>query len=319
MADPFLTLGRVIMLILVPVALMFPLVFTALVPNRAADDIARIKGRGLMLVLALSTLVLLAVWLGLLLIGVRTQAAGNLALIVANFWWPWFFPLWFFLALPAITAKNPGWGWVTGAGSGPGGLRSASLVNRERRSPVTRAMWVIPVAVFALTLGAIAARGLMPFPMGTHVGGSALDPDAARSVYAASEQSRWVLALVVYGPVFGILLSMLPRSLRRTLSEPEPMDVAGSAELSDLYERQRRKRVLGLFWGCGTVLPLFIGSFAVLQVWLPNEGSLWGLAGGIGGSLLGICGAIFGTWMTVERAKIAAVRARIEQASSIPG
>ncbi|MBM3222168.1 MAG: hypothetical protein FJZ38_26515 [Candidatus Rokubacteria bacterium] len=32
----------------------------------------------------------------------------------------------------------------------------------------------------------------------------------------------------------------------------------------------------------------------------------------IGGSILGICGAMFGTWMMVERAKIAEVRARLD-------
>jgi len=41
MSDPFLVLGRVLMLIFVPAMLIVPLVFAALVPNRAADDSAR--------------------------------------------------------------------------------------------------------------------------------------------------------------------------------------------------------------------------------------------------------------------------------------
>ena len=90
------------------------------------------------------------------------------------------------------------------------------------------------------------------------------------------------------------------------------MDAAGSAELAQLYAAQRRKRVLGLFWGIGVVLPLCIGSFSVLQAWFPQNGSTWGLISGIGGSILGICGAIFGTWMTVERAKISEGRARLD-------
>ncbi|MBM4224050.1 MAG: hypothetical protein FJ167_04500, partial [Gammaproteobacteria bacterium] len=65
--------------------------------------------------------------------------------------------------------------------------------------------------------------------------------------------------------------------LRRTLSEPEPMDAAGSPELAELYAAQRRKRVLGLFWGSGVVLPLCIGSVSVLQAWFPQNGSAWGL------------------------------------------
>jgi hypothetical protein len=308
MADLFLTLGRVLMLLFVPVMLISPIAFAALVPNRAADEVSRVKARGLLLVLALSTAALLAIWLGLVLTGVRFPQA----LLVAGFWWPWFFPLWFFLAMPAVLAKNPHWGWTVGGGAASSGVRTASLVNRARTSPVTRAMWAVPIAIYVLLLAGIAARGLMPFGVGFDPGDAAVDPEAARLVYAASERSRWLLALVVHASVFGFLLAILPRSLRSTLAEPEPMDAGGSAELSGLYASQRRKRVLGLFWGIGTVLPFFIGSFSVLQVWFPAVGSLVGLVGGIGGAMLGIAGAIFGTWMTVERARIAEVRARLE-------
>ena len=308
MSDPFITLGRLFMLIFVPVMLLFPLVFAALVPNRAADDSARIKARGMLLTLAMSTAALLAIWVGLVLTGLRF----NFAMVIAGFWWPWFFPLWFFLAMPAIVAKNPYWGWTVGSGSASGGVRTASLVNRERTSPVTRAMWAVPITLFVLILAAIAARGLLPFGVGPYPGDSAIDPEAARVAYAEVERSRWIFSLVVFGSVFGFVLAILPRSLRRTLSEPEPMDAAGSAELAQLYAAQRRKRVLGLFWGIGVVLPLCIGSFSVLQAWFPQNGSTWGLISGIGGSILGICGAIFGTWMTVERAKISEVRARLD-------
>ncbi|MBM3222013.1 MAG: hypothetical protein FJZ38_25670, partial [Candidatus Rokubacteria bacterium] len=287
MSDPFIPLGRLLMLIFVPLMLLFPLAFAALVPNRAVDDSARIKSRGLLLTLAMSTAVLLAIWVGLVLTGLRF----NFAMIIAGFWWPWFFPLWFFLAMPAIVAKNPYWGWTVGSGSASGGVRTASLVNRERTSPVTRAMWAVPITLFVLILAAIAARGLLPFGVGPYPGDSAVDPEAARVAYAEAERSRWILSLVVFGSVFAFLLAILPRSLRRTLSEPEPMDAAGSPELAELYAAQRRKRVLGLFWGSGVVLPLCIGSVSVLQAWFPQNGSAWGLIGSIGGSILGICGA----------------------------
>ena len=309
MSDPFITLGRFFMLIFVPVMLLFPLVFAALVPNRAADDSARIKARGMLLTLAMSTAALLAIWVGLVLTGLRF----NFAMVIAGFWWPWFFPLWFFLAMPAIVAKNQHWGWTVGSGSAGGGVRTASLVNRERTSPVTRAMWAVPITLFVLILAAIAARGLLPFGVGPYPGDSAIDPEAARVAYAEVERSRWILSLVVFGSVFGFVLAILPRSLRRTLSEPEPMDAAGSPELAELYAAQRRKRVLGLFWGTGVLLPACVGLISVLQAWFPMAGSTWGLVGGIGGSILGICGAIFGTWMTVERAKISEVRARLEK------
>ena len=233
MSDPFITLGRLFMLIFVPVMLLFPLVFAALVPNRAADDSARIKARGMLLTLAMSTAALLAIWVGLVLTGLRF----NFAMVIAGFWWPWFFPLWFFLAMPAIVAKNPHWGWTVGSGSASGGVRTASLVNRERTSPVTRAMWAVPITLFVLILAAIAARGLLPFGVGPYPGDSAIDPEAARVAYAEVERSRWIFSLVVFGSVFGFVLAILPRSLRRTLSEPEPMDAAGSAELLSCMPR----------------------------------------------------------------------------------
>jgi hypothetical protein len=307
MSDPFLTFGRLLMLVFAPLMLVTPLIFALLVPNRTTDDAGRIRAGSRMLALSLATVALLTIWLGLVLLGSRLPGA----LPIANFWWVWFFPLWFGLAVPAIAARNPFWSGAAATESEANGLRTASLVNREKRSPVTRAMWLIPIAVYLLFLGAIAARGLMPFPAGTYPGDSAADPAAAKLAYAAAERSRWLLALAVYGGVFGLLLALLPRSLRLTLTESEPLDSKGSVELAELYDRQRRQRVLGLFWGSGVLLPICVGLFSTLQLWFPNFGSLWGLVGGIGGSLLGIAGAIFGVRMTIERAKIAELRSRM--------
>lgn len=307
MSDPFLILGRLLMLGFVPMMLLAPLVFSLLVPNRATDDSSRIQARGRMLVLALCTITLLLIWLGLLIVGTRFPRV----LIVANFWWVWFFPLWFILAFRAIQARNPNWTGAIENRPDAKGLRTASLVNRERQSPVTRAMWLIPLTVFVVFLAAIAARGLQPFPAGAYPGDSAADPEAAKIAYAAVERSRWILALVIYGGLIGFQLVFLPYSLRRTLTEPEPLDSSGSVELAELYSRQRRKRVLGLFWGGGVIMPFFAGLFITLQTWYPSLSSLWGLVGGIGGSVIGIGGAAFGIQMTIERARIAEVRARL--------
>ena len=307
MSDPFLTFGRLLMLVFAPIMLVTPLIVALLVPNRTTDDAGRIRAGSRMLALSLATVALLAIWLGLVLLGSRLPSA----LPIANFWWVWFFPLWFWLAMPAVAARNPFWSGAATTESEANGLRTASLVNREKRSPVTRAMWLIPIAVYLLFLGAIAARGLMPFPAGAYPGDSAAEPAAAKVAYATAERSRWLLALAVYGGVFGLLLALLPRGLRLTLTESEPLDSKGSVELAELYDRQRRKRVLGLFWGSGVLLPICVGLFSALQIWFPNFGSLWGLVGGIGGSLLGIAGAIFGIRMTIERAKIAELRSRI--------
>lgn len=332
MADSFLILGRVTMPILVPLMLLFPIVFAALVPSRAATDSARIAVRGRLLTLSLATLVLLALWVGLLITGLRFPGV----LAIANLWWAWFFPLWFALASPAVALKRPDWGsnvlglaWPGGCSTSGGDVRSASLINRQRHSPIARWMWVIPVLVFLLAVAAIAARGLQPFPMGTDPTGAVVNQEQAVAAHAGiepwrltelsqAERSRWLRTLIIYGAVFLIPLLILPWSLRRMLAEPEPMAMTGSAELAALYDQQRRRRGLGLFWGLGVLLPGMMGAMLALIVWFPNQGSIWGLIGGIGGTVLGIGGAIFGTWMTVERARIAEVKARLEQASSSP-
>ena len=302
MADPFLILGRLLMLVFVPAMLLFPLAYATLVPNRAKVGSTRLQVRGRWLSLALCTLFLLTIWVGLLLTGLRFPGV----LVVANFWFCWFFPLWFFLAMPLVADKqSPKTCSVSSGenGSQADGVRSAMLVNRERLSPVTRSMWAIPIAIFTLALGAIAARGVMPFPMTDH--------GSEEAAFAASERFQWLLALGCYGGGIGAILVLLPYGLRRSLAEPEPMNATGSCELVELYVRQRRLRVLGLFWTVGTVLPLVIGLFIALPLWLPSFGSMWGLAGSLVGSMIVIMGAIVSTWLIVERVRIAETRSRL--------
>lgn len=332
MAEAFLTLGRVAMLIYVLLFLLFPLAFAALVPSRASSESARIAVRGRLVMLTLATFVLLGVWGGLVISGLRFPGA----MVMANFWWPWFFPLWFFLAWPTVALKRPDWGSNVhgpaspgGSAAGAGDVRSASLINRERRNPVAPWMWAIPLLVFLLALGAIAARGMQPFPTGTESGGAAADQAGLMAADSGTEpwrltelgktgRSRWALILSIYAVVFLPLLLMLPRMLRRALLEPEPMDTRGYAELTALYDRQRRTRVLGLFWISGVLAPAAVGVMHALMVWSPNDGKLWGLLGGIGGTAIGIAGGIFGIWMTVERGKIAKLKARLEKEQSVP-
>jgi predicted permease len=89
-------------------------------------------------------------------------------------------------------------------------------------------------------------------------------------------------------------LLWLPRVLRSMLREPEPMDAAGSRDLAELYAAQRRRRVLGMFWLNGVAGPLVIGGIFALVTWFPNSGAILGIIGGVGGTALGIAGAVFG-------------------------
>jgi hypothetical protein len=60
-----------------------------------------------------------------------------------------------------------------------------------------------------------------------------------------------------------------------------------------------------MFWLNGVAAPLLLGGIFALVVWFPGIGALWGIVGGLGGSALGIVGAVYGFMMTAERARIA--------------
>jgi hypothetical protein len=193
-------------------------------------------------------------------------------------------------------------------------------------------MWIIMVAVVVLAVGAIAARGLFPFPLeplsgvneGEAGGVSAVanqDSATERTEEGNAQFAAWVRTLVIVICVFGCSSFLLPMTIRRLLTEPEPMDQSGSPDLRQLYEQQRNRRALGLFWGCGVLLPAVLGLMFGLAVWMPEMGSVWGFVGGVGGTLIGLLGAGFGIWMTVERMKIAERRARLDNAApgSLPG
>jgi hypothetical protein len=304
MQDPLITIGRILMLVFPPFMILVPLVTALLAPQRATEESARARQRGLHLALVAGTMFSLAVWGTFVLLTPRFASAQWAAM-----WsWPLFFPLWFGLAWPLIRAKSPHWeGAMYGAEAASGAVRTASLVNRERLSPVTRWMWAVALLASVAGVAAIAARGLMPFPLESVGSGD----EAA----ATAQRTQWwiFLGLSLMGPL-GLL--WLPRVLRAMLREPEPMDAAGSRDLAELYAAQRRRRVLGMFWLNGVAGPLVLGGIFALVTWFPNSGAIWGIIGGVGGTALGITGAVFGFMMTAERAKIAEARARLERISS---
>jgi hypothetical protein len=269
------------------------------VPNRAAEESARLAVRARLVALLVATVVCLAVWGGLLLTSVQWPWARW----AATFSWPLFFPLWFGLAWPLIRAKNPAREDAMDGRSQASPVRTASLVNRERTSPVTRGMWVAGTLVCLVGPVAIAIRAVHLFPIES--------VDGAASLFESPEHVRWFVFLVVTS-MTSLGLLWLPRVLRSMLLEAEPLDAAGSRELSDLYAAQRRRRVLGMFW-INVISPAAIGIIFALAAWFPGFGAMWGLVGGFAGTVLGGMGAVFGFMLTAERAKIAEVRARLEQ------
>jgi hypothetical protein len=304
MSEPNVTHDTMPSVFLPVIMIVLPMVLAAVLPSRVIDSAGQAEVHRRMSRLGIGTAMALVLWGASTYFSVRTPGYQWATFLS----WPLFFPLWFGLAMPLIRAKNPGWGLAEqGALGGSGAVRTASLVNRERQSPVTRAMWAAAIVANVAGIAAIAARGLMPFPMESSAAG-----DAAA---AAAQRLQWqlFLGLSCLGPI-GLL--WLPQILRSMRTEPEPMDAAGSRELADLYAAQRRRRVLGMFWINGFAGPLAIAGTIALAVWFPNLGGWWGVVGGVGGSAVGIVGAIFGVRMSAERARIAEVRARLDHATS---
>ena len=302
MNDPTHTIARLIMIALAPIMILLPLALALLIPSRVASDAERTRIRARFVPLVIATLTALAIWAGLLLTSPRFEWARW----AADFCWLLNFPLFAGFAWPILRLKHPSWDNTTfTTATATGSTRTASLVNRERQSPVTRAMWSLAIVSCLAGPLAIGARGFWLFPMPTG--------EAAMPFMESTDHLVWSLFLVLSSLALLELL-WLPRILRSMLIEPEPMDAAGSAELAGLYARQRSRRVLGMFWLLGVAAPLFMSSLYALITWFPADGATLGIIGGVGGSLLGIVGAVFGITMSAERMKIAEVRARLERA-----
>ena len=333
MFEPYLRSGGLFMLLFVPGMLLMPLLFALCVPQRHREAAQISAARRGLLALAAGTALLLLAWAAVLWAGAGAPWARRLA----SFGWMGFFPLWFVLAMPLLRHKHPAWGAggpLDAARASP--LRTAALGNRERQSPIPRRLWLLPALLFLLGFSAIAARGLAPFPLPADQGSeprtaawdpaspapgvlepsdrALSEPDAARQTLAEQERRRWLLTLWIYPLAIGISLLTVPTSIRRTLTEPEPLDGAGSAELRELYRRQRNRRALGLFWGGAVMLPAAMGPLLALPLWWPAQGATWGLVGGLVGTLLGLAGAAFGIHSSLERARIQTARARLERA-----
>jgi len=291
MTDFSLVTSRLFQLLLVPAMLVAPLLFVLLTARRVESEADRAVARARSLALLLATLGAVAVWLGLLIYSVRVPAPG--ALTLNSFSWVLFFPLWFLFGIPALRAKNPAWGAPHADGQTP--VRTASLVNRSRRSPVQRAHWIGAGAVQLALLAALLLRGLQPF---------ADDVD----------HSRWLVASLSYG--FCLLVTQIaqPFAVRAALHEAEPLDAAGSPELAALYDAFRRTKILGLFWLTGVAVPVSLGGTLVLAAWV-DWFSGAAVVGALVGTTLGLAGAWFGVSMSIRRGRIAEVRSRLDARS----
>lgn len=290
MNDPNLILGRLMALVLVPLFLLFPLVFTFFFRSRAQSEAERAMVAFRQLVLVLATGIAFAIWLGTLLAGINLR--NEAMTFFAQFCWVFFFPLWFGLAMPLVALKNPA--FAGKLPENPAKVRAASLVNRSRKNPIG----IFHYGLLVVSLGAIMvvllARGLLyPF-----------DDE--------SERFRWILLCAVHAGQFLTVGLIVPWGLQLVLCESEPMDAQGNPELVSMYDNFRNAKIQNLFWLLGVVAPVFNGAVFCLMVWFWNQGQLLTWVAAIGGSLIGIGGAWTGMSLGLRRAQIAEFKSKLD-------
>ncbi len=240
-------------------------------------------------ILAMATIgaigVMLAVWR---LLGVRP----------AVYTWPLFFPLFFFLATPAMRAKNPAWGRPHDAQPV---VRTATLTgDRAHASPVPRWPWAVAWTLCALAVIAIVIKPLIDeMPTGG---------------LAELEWKRWLIALLVALVCPASILLTLPRGIRVALREPEPMDVARTPELAAAYASLRNTKAW-FFAGLFLTMAVLMGAMMAALAWADTgeAGRALGWAGAIGGSLIGLAGGAGGVYIDTRRVRVNKILRRLER------
>ncbi len=294
MSDPIIVLSRVHLLLLAPVMLLSPLVFVLLYPKRVESDAQNLLARNRLFWLGIATAGALAIWIACL--------AGSLVAPQNPFFqfhhlaYILFIPLWFGMAMPACTARNPNAFKSLVPSQAP--TRTASLVNRQTQNPIRKSHWILTASVQVLLLFGILSRCLFPFSNGET---------------QSKELVRWILALASFTTIALFMLLFLPAGIRAILEEPEPLDPHGSPELQRLYEENRTSKILGLFWLLGCAIPWLMGILLLAQAFAwPGLGSSLGKLGAIGGTVLGFTGAWLGTTATFRAMRVAELKAKLD-------
>lgn len=211
----------------------------------------------------------------LLWVATAISAAIVVALApITHMTWMLSFLLWFGLANKIFIAKNPG------LAHPPGTVRSASLKPRDIQGPIPKAAWV----------------ALVLYVMG---GGIAIAYHAHSNVLP---WGIWSGAL--------LWLGLTPWCCKAMLNEPEPLDSQGSPELEAAYRDSRNFRAWGFFAAGVAAVTLFQLAALMIALGLTHQAA-W--VGGIGGTLVGIGGGVFGTMADLRRAKVANLRRDCEQ------
>jgi hypothetical protein len=189
--------------------------------------------------------------------------------------WIAFFPLWFFLALPVLRAKDPGW-----AGVPRTTVRTATLVRRDVLPERLQRAWMLLAGIWVVLLVAGAA-GLL--------------------VAAPGASMWWLLAFPVMG---GAQLAFFHWGSKRSLVEPEPSATRETTEIRAARESLRSLKLYGWLGLAGVCVVVFSAP-ALILIWFGESALTAAIAVGAGGgALAGIGGGVFGTIADLRRAKL---------------
>jgi hypothetical protein len=195
--------------------------------------------------------------------------------IAAYMMWIVFLPLWFFLAMPVLRAKDPGW---RGIPRTP--VRTATLKRRDVWPPELERAWILlTIGWLLLLLG--AAAGLVFESPGAHL--------------------WWVMGFPLIG---GAELALFYRCGKGSLAEPEPSAPAETPEIRSARDGLRRLKLWGWF-GAAVVMTLVFSVPALILIWWDQSALTAAIIVGAGGGALGgIGGGVFGTMADLRRAKL---------------
>lgn len=279
-----------------PVAMLaFPLVFLLLSPRgpgNAQNEALRNHARGLTLLLAGLTVALITVHVLLW--------ANNLGF--ARYMFVGFFPLWFGLAMPALSARNPDFAAAHPTGTA---VRRASLAPRDNTPLAPRWMWTLSALIGAAFVIGTAIRPWGAAEFFTDLFGS---PVAA---FEGTVRSTWLRSMIVQISSMALLFPMLFLCMNMVRREPEPLDARSSPELLESYASLRRFKAQAMLWLFGVGMNLLFGACFMLMAWLPSDSRtttyILAIGGGAAGSALGIAGGVIGTVASMRRARINAL------------
>ncbi len=246
------------------VMLLWPVLCLQLMLPRVADEDERRTRTGRLTAMWRATLLLLLVHLGIQywLEGARAPGAQIrlaypiLAAVLGSL------ALWFGPATRTLIEARPA--LATSDGGAERNVRAASLVPRHRNNPVPRNAWIAGWTIFVLCVLVMVLAILHGAPAGLLAG-------------------------------TGFWLFSGPFAARLSLSEPEPLDAAGSLELIEAYEDLRRFKVW-LFFSMGLSGTVLFTGVTVAVAMNPATGgwagAIFGVAFGIAGGLLGLIGGL---------------------------